>query len=364
MMAAPASLIPELEEVIQHGSAERRAKTLERITTLFLHGASQYNDEHVELFDGVFLKLIAEIETKARAELASRLAPVENAPIELIRQLAKDDDISVAGPVLQQSPRVPESDLVDIARTKSQAHLLAISGRTGIAESVTDELVRRGDRNVVRSVADNHDARLSDGGFSTLVRRAERDGALAESVGTRPDIPPRLFRELLLKATEVVQQRLLAAAKPETQAEIQRVLAKVSMDVGSANARDYSAAQQVVETLRQQGKLNEDAVVDFANSDRYEETVAALSLLCAVPIDVVDRLMGGDRPDPVLILCKSAGWEWQTVRAIILSRPGGRRTSTQGLDTAFANFERLSPATAQRVMRFWQAKPASNGTMR
>ena len=357
-MAAPASLIPELEEVVQHGTAERRAKTLERITSLFLHGASQYGDEHVELFDTVFLKLIAEIETKARAELAKRLAPIDNAPIESVRVLAKDDDISVAGPVLQQSSRVSESDLVDIARTKSQAHLLAISGRTGIAEAVTDELVRRGDRQVVRNVAENLEARFSDGGFSTLVDRAEGDGVLAELVGARPDIPPRLFRELLLKATEVVRQRLLAAAKPETQAEIQRVLAKVSQDVDTAQARDYSAAQQAVELLRQQGKLDERAVVDFANSDRYEETVAALSALCAVPIDVVDRLMGGDRPDPILILCKSVGWEWPTVRAIIIARPGGKRTSTQGLDNAFANFERLSPATAQRVMRFWQAKPA------
>ena len=113
-----------------------------------------------------------------------------------------------------------------------------------------------------------------------------------------------------------------------------------------------------------QGKLAEDAVVDFAKSDRYEETVAALSTLCAVPIDVVDRLMGGDRPDPILILCKSAGWDWPTVRAIILGRPGGKRTGTQGLDTAFANFERLSPATAQRVMRFWQARPASSSIVR
>ena len=52
--------------------------------------------------------------------------------------------------------------------------------------------------------------------------------------------------------------------------------------------------------------------------------VAALSRLCAVPIDVVDRLMGGDRPDPVLILCKSAGWEWPTVKALIMARPGSK----------------------------------------
>jgi uncharacterized protein (DUF2336 family) len=360
-MAVPASLIPELEEVLQHGSAERRARTLERITTLFLNGADQFNEDHVALFDGVFMRLIDEIETKARAELSNRLAPLGNAPIEAVRRLAKDNDIAVAGPVLEQSPRLPEADLVAIAKTKSQAHLLAISARADIAEPVTDELVRRGDRHVVRGVADNRDARLSDRSFTTLVNQAEKDGILAEKVGMRPDIPPRLFRELLLKATEVVQQRLLAAAKPDTQTEIRRVLARVSNELATASTRDFSAAEYLIETMHQRGELTEAALVDFAKTGKYEEMVAALSRLCVVPIDVVDRLMGGDRPDPILILCKSAGWEWPTVKTLIMARPGNGGASSAGLDTAFSNFERLSPATAQRVMRFWQARPAGNG---
>jgi uncharacterized protein (DUF2336 family) len=361
-MTVPASLIPELEDVIQHGSAERRAQTLRRITTLFLHGASRFNEDHVKLFDGVLSRLIDEIESRVRAELAHCLAPVSNAPVDVVRRLATDDDIAVAGPVLERSARLRESDLVDIAQTKSQAHLLAISGRTGIAEAVTDVLVRRGDRQVVRSVAGNRDARLSEDTFSTLVSRAEQDGVLAEKVGARPDIPPRLFRELLLKATDVVQQRLLASATPETQQEIQRILAKISREVGRSGAHDYTSAQRSIETLRQQGRLNEATLVDLATTGKYEETVAALSKLCCVPIDVVDRLMNGDRADPVLILCKAAGWEWPTARAIIAARPSGRSASGQALDAAFANFERLSPATAQRVMRFWQARPAAGLT--
>ena len=354
-MSAP-SVIPELEEVIQHASPERRAETLRRITAYFLDGADRFSENHVQLFDDVFNKLITEIETKARAELSNQLAPVGNAPTQVVRRLARDDDIAVAGPVLKQSPRLAETDLVDIAQTKSQAHLLAISERPGIAEPVTDVLVRRGDREVAYRVADNREARLSDDSFFRLVGRAELDDQLAEKVGLRPDIPPRLFRDLLLKATEVVQQRLFASAKPETQAEIRRVLAKISHEVAAKAApRDYSAAQRTIEALRRAGKLNEGALLGFADSGQYEETVAALASLCAVPIEVVDRLMGGDRPDPILILCKSAGWGWATAKAIIMARSGGG-TSTQGLDTAFSNFERLSPTTAQRVMRFWQMR--------
>jgi uncharacterized protein (DUF2336 family) len=355
-MGVPVSIIPELEEAIQHGSPERRVLMLERITNLFIDGAAGFDEDVVGLFDDVLSCLIEEIETKARAELATRLAPVANAPVKVVRKLATDDEIAVAGPVLRQSPRLNEADLVGIARTKSQDHLLAISTRTGIAEPVTDVLVKRGDREVARSVAHNRTARLSEVSFAALVGRAYGDAPLAEGVGLRPDLPPRLFRELLLKATDVVQQRLFASANAATRFEIKRVLAKVSDQLASkSRPRDFGAAQREVAELRKQGKLNETQLVEFAKSSRYEQTVAALELLCRVPIDVIERLMAGDRPDPILILCKAAGWGWPTARAVIQSRPHVA-ASSHALDNAFSNFERLSPATAQRVMRFWQAR--------
>jgi uncharacterized protein (DUF2336 family) len=125
--------------------------------------------------------------------------------------------------------------------------------------------------------------------------------------------------------------------------------------------RDYAAAQRTVEALRRQGKLGPAAFVDFANKQQYDEAVAALAALCIVPVEVVDRLMGAERPDPVLILCKSAGWDWPIAETIITLRPRGRGMSPESLDAAHANFERLPPMTAQRVLRFWQAGADDGG---
>jgi len=354
-MNVAASLLPELEEVVQHGSAEKRAKTLRRITSLFLDRAANFTDEHVALFDDVIGALIEEIEVKALAELARQLAPVPNAPHGVVTTLAKNDNISVAGPVLRQS-RLADPDLKYIAETKSQAHLLALSTRLGLSETLSDVLVRRGDRDVARNVATNHKARLSKNAFTTLVKRAERDSALAEKIGSRTDIPPRLFRQLLMQASGVVQQRLLANAKPDTRAEIQRVLAKVTEEVGAKAApRNYAAALAAVQALHKERKLTEPDVADYAKNGKYEETLAALAVVSAVPIEVVDRLVNGERADPVLILARAAGFSWPTVRAIMTARPGLKPTG-QTLDTARENFDRLTPATAQRVVRFWQVR--------
>ncbi len=354
-MGVPASLLPELEEVVQHGSAERRAETLRRITTLFLDSAPIFNDQHVALFDDVMGCLIEEIEVKVLAELARRLAPVPNAPSGVVSKLARNDDIEVAGPVLKQA-NIDELDLKFIAENKSQAHLLAMSTRKALGEAVAEILVERGDRDVAHSIATNRDARLSENAFGMLVKRAEDDGILAEKVGLRTDIPPRLFRQLLMQASEVVQKRLLAQAKPETQAEIRNVLAKVTDEVAAKAApRNYTAALAAVRALHKERRLGEADVAEFAKAGKYEETIAALATLCAVPVEVVDRLMSGERADPILILARAAGFGWPTVREIIVARPGDNPTGAV-LDGAYENFERLTTATAQRVVRFWQVR--------
>jgi uncharacterized protein (DUF2336 family) len=300
-------------------------------------------------------RLLHGIECRARSELSHRLAPVANAPIETVARLAHDNEIVVAGPILRQSWRLPEIELVDIAERMGQAHLLAIAARAGLTERVTDVLVRRGDCSVVHRLAENPGARLSRDGLVMLIARAGVDISLAKKIRLRPDLRSRL-RDCLPDTIDAVRRRLLATAAPETQSDAQRVPAAVA-----GPACDYAAAQRVVAALRQQGKLGPLALVDFANNQQYDEAVAALAALCLVPIEVVERLMGADRPDPVLILCKSAGWDWPLAEAIITLRPRGRAMSLESLAAAQANFERLPPMTAQRVLRFWQARSEDGG---
>src|SRR5262249_59201929 len=97
---------------------------------------------------------------------------VANAPERVVRRLAHNDAIGVAGPVRSQSPRLGEADLVDIAASKSQAHLLAIARRGALGESVTEVLVRRGNPYVKRSVAANPAASFSPAAYGELVASA------------------------------------------------------------------------------------------------------------------------------------------------------------------------------------------------
>src|SRR5690242_15304536 len=126
----------------------------------------------------VISRLAEQIEAKARAELARRLAPVNRAPVAVIRALASDQAIEVAEPVLRQSPRLTEDDLLGFAQSQGQDRLLAISKRATVNEAVSFVLVTRGDREVVRSVARNDGAKFSHAGFGKLLERSAGDDEL------------------------------------------------------------------------------------------------------------------------------------------------------------------------------------------
>jgi uncharacterized protein (DUF2336 family) len=127
MLAAYAPLIPELEDALRRIAADRHDGTVRRVTAFFVAGASHFNELHVRLFDRILGRLLAGMESPARVDLARALAPIANAPPDVVRRLARDDEIAIAGPVLTQSNRLDEEDLIDIAHTKSQAHLFAMS---------------------------------------------------------------------------------------------------------------------------------------------------------------------------------------------------------------------------------------------
>src|SRR4051794_13695508 len=165
-MAVAPSLIPGLDDIVKNGDPRRRADAARKISELFFQGAAQFRPAHVDLFDGILTGLVPHTEIAARADLAERLSLIGNAPTALVNQLAREDEISIAGPLLRRSPVIVESALVEIARMKGQGHLLAISERPALPAGVTDVIVRRGDRDVVRRVAGNDGARFSPTGYS------------------------------------------------------------------------------------------------------------------------------------------------------------------------------------------------------
>jgi uncharacterized protein (DUF2336 family) len=359
-MTVATTLIPGLDEIVRNGDPKRRAEAARRIADLFLQDAAHLRPDHVELFDGLLIDLVPHAELIARVELAERLSFLANAPRLLVGRLARENEILVAGPLLRRSPVVDENALLEIARAKGQGHLLAMSERPALSSDLTDVIVRRGDRDVVRRAAGNAGALFSETGYSELIRRAAQDGVLTLAVGQRHDLSQTQLKALLAGSIDPVRRRLFDVVNPARQDEIKQAVAEISGATEMPeNRRDFAPAQRTILALHRDGYLNEGALLGFARAYKYEESIAALSALSGVKIPTLDRLMSGDRYDPILIVSKTIGLEWATVRALIHLRAGPSRTpSAADIESARANFGRLMPSTAERVVNFWKTRAA------
>lgn len=349
------SLINEIQDTTISRLTKRQLRALTRITDLFVAGSGRHSKRQIELFGEVFKTLVAVIELETRVKLAHRLATDPNAPAALVRAFAFDDAVAVAGPVLSQSTALSESDLVANATTQGQGHLHAIAHRRTISEVITEILIKRGEPNVVHTVAKNAGARFSDGSFRELVARAGDDAQLSLHVGMRHDIPRHHFLKLLETASASVRARIAAANlqfADVVKDAVTEVIDDINLEVRNKSP-DHARAKSRVKRLQNWHELGEGNVHAAARTQNFEQAVMALSVLACCPIEMAERAILNDNPGVVQVIAKAAGCSWATVKALLLMSAADRRMSEKDLARARDDFERLETRTAKRVLEFY-----------
>ncbi len=359
-MTASRSLVDELETAIASSDIGRRAVILRRVADLFVSTSGNLSKLQTALFDDVMRQLLDEIETGARARFAEYLAERPAAPSGILRELALDDAIDVAGPILSHAEALDEKTLVEGAGSKSQAHLLAISIRRIVPESVTDVLLDRGDREVALSTAGNPGASFSEFGYSSLVRRSSGDDEMTFRTWSRPEIPRRHLLELFADASDTVRRRL-SKEDPRKAALITETVARAASQLQTRTrerSADFAGAGALVRSLSAAGRLDETVLFGFADSEKFAETTLALSMMCDLPVGLVERALIEERSEQVLVLAKAIGLTWKTTKAILLLRSRSEK-STPELDGLLETFLRLKAETAVKAVRFYRLRERS-----
>jgi uncharacterized protein (DUF2336 family) len=358
------SIADEVEYAIRTGSPQKCSETVGRVTALFLASAERYNDAQIALFGDVFERLINTIELRALAdisarialaELSTQLAPLPQAPASVIGRLARHDEIDIARPVLTESPKLTDDDLVEIACTRGEKHLIAIAGRWWLQEIVTDALLARRFPSVARRLVDNPGAKVSPAGFAMIVAQAVGDPELAVAAGIRADLPKELRTKLLRGATEAVRTRLLSRAPSYLFEEIRAAVAAASSGTERelSRERDFATARRLIAQLWQDGVLTEAMLLGFARQKRYEETVAAVAALAQIDIEIVRSLMQTLNSDGILVPCKVAELQWETVGAILDCRFSTGVTVESELTKLRTQYAELTTENALRLLKLW-----------
>ena len=334
--------------------SELATDMLRRTTALFLAGPRPASAEQLDLYDQMFARLMPQVATDLLAELSMALAGVERATYATARLLAVHPELRVAGPMLAKAAALTERDLAEFIRSSSPAHLVAIASRRGIGDSLTNQLIARGFPAVRMALVQNLTARLSEDGYRSLFKIAERDEDLAEKLALRTDLPAKLSRAFVAAASEGARARFIKAAPPATRATLQ---ATPTRTAGAAMRAmwDYEQVKTEVAALNRSGKLSDSAVNRFCVTGDFPAVIAALALLCVVSIQVIEALMEDDRVTDLVLACKAARLSWPTTAMILRARPGCDTIPADDLEEARKRFEKLVLSEAQWKVRGLEA---------
>ncbi len=219
-------------------------------------------------------------------------------------------------------------------------------------------LVKRGNQEVVTSVARNEGARFSGSGLLHMIKRAEGDSILAEQIGLRRDIPRHIFQQLIAKASDDVKRRL-ESERPEMVTQIQSSVTDVTGTLQSKfgpGSRSYFVAKRVVTTQHRLGNLNEDSISGYARSHRFDETMIGLSLLSALPADVIERALFDRNREMLLVLTKALNFGWDTTMALLFLGAKDHCITARELTDLERDFARLNIETSRSILKFYQSR--------
>jgi uncharacterized protein (DUF2336 family) len=344
-----AAMITELEDALARCPKHCRSLVVQEVIKLLLTQPKD-NNRQLSSFDEVLACLIRQSEIADAADLSKAVARSGLMLPKAVRQFAFHEDASLADPVLKTAGCILDDDLAELAETRGQQQLSAISSRTNLSESITSKLVMRGSAAVHVNLARNSGARLTERSFAVLLKLAERNELLAQALGSRSDLPETLVRKFLALATGKPRIAFLNAAPRKSD-----VLAEQKPIQATNAQRDYASAEKEVLALSRSGRLTDSTVNRFAMAQDYERLTAALAVLSEAPVTVIERLLCRDRLDEMIMACKAARLRWATTVSIIRCTLRDFPASEHDIGELKRLFETLSLSEAQWTVRFGKA---------
>ncbi len=361
-MTAPTSKFALLLELARETSSEKRRDLLREITGLLAGNADMRTTDNCSTFDDIAVTVIADLKAEARSEISRMIAA---APLPLgrtARQLAMDE-IKVARPVLEHSIALTENDLIDVAGTQSQEHLLAVTRRSSIGERVSEALVAHGEDRVVASLLVNKGAQIARETYERVAERAQESPILHEPFVRRQGVPLDLLNDLYVSVAAELRQEILKTYENVSAAELDMALARSRKRVAKAYGglpADFEQAQLELRKLQRNGTVRPSLLVELLREGAQSRTLFLLAFAGLTKSDyyLVRRLVESRDIDALALICRAAGFE----RAVFVGLARlvvAEKATREQLDEFGKLYEQVPVTAAQRAVRFWKVREAA-----
>ncbi len=352
--------IESLESLVRlskETTSEGRSELLHEITDLFLDNNDSHSDQEIAYFGEIMGALASQAPVGDRQHMALSVADIERTPRDLAITLANDDEITVAMPVLSKSTVLSNDDLVQIIKQQSQDHLLAISTREIVPESVADALVERGNDEVLDTLADNEGAVLSDTTMETMVSNSTNPGDIAKMLASRADTAPEMVQKMIEHVSVSVRSYVEQNRAELSEDQISSMLSEAqSWAVNKSIDDQKETAFSFIERKDKLGLLNPKLLIRLIRTTEVEKFIAGISRMASIDHEMARKTIFDKAGEKLAVICKSQEMspeEFLTLYDLTNfdhSRTDQDRKEIQGV------YGRMESEAAQRALRFLRTR--------
>ena len=353
------SEVRDLFKLAQEKSREGRESLYTAIGDLFERRADALQSNEREMMIEILERLSRDVEMTVRTTLANRLSENGDAPYDLIRMLA-NDEVQVAYKILASSPILRGSDLVEVVRHRTMQHQLAVAIRKDISEEVSAALVDSGTEDVIVTLLNNQDARISVDVLDYLAEESKRVDSFQKPLVRRPDLPTELAERMYYWVSAAVRNYIIENFDVDIDDLDDQMSATVSDVLADKKDGDETgvAAERLVDRLFDGGGLS----ADFALKSLHQGQVSIFEFSFAKMVGIrpvlARRIVYEPGGEALGIACRAIGLE-RTVylQFYQLTRKARSSENRLGKDevvrlTKF--YESITRETAFLVLRKWQ----------
>lgn len=352
-MAEQYQKLESLLVLAKEPSSEKRRELLREITDVFLTDPAGFTPSEKGQLSSIMTELAFKLEMAVRRDLSHQLAAIDEAPQDLIVNLA-NDEIEVARPILQQSGALTTDDLVSVIDKASQEHLLAVTRRKSIAGVVSERLAQKGEERVLVSLASNPGAELTRKAQETLLEKADHMTALHEPLAHREDLDSDLLADLYTKVSTALKNHILKKAENIDEGLLDRLLeksGKAAIEDVKVERKEMVWAEDSIKKMEAQETINEGVLLSLLRDGRLIEFIAAFARLAKTDTSTANRIVYEKKGEALAMTCRALQLGQGTFAAIY-----ARTRNADAPEQLLSLYQEINDQAAQRAMRFWRTR--------
>jgi uncharacterized protein (DUF2336 family) len=354
------SEVRSLFKLAHEKSKEGRESLYNAIGDLFERRANELQANERGLMIDILERLSQEVEMSVRVNLANRLAEQGDAPGDLIRMLA-NDDVQVAYKILSTSPVLHDTDLIEVVRHRTMQHQLAVAIRKDVSEEVSAALVDTGTEDVIVTLLNNQDARISSDVLEYLADESKRVDSYQKPMVRRPDLPSDLAERMYYWVSAAVRNYIVENFDVDIDSLDDEMSATVN-DVVEANDEEPTvAAERLVDRLYDGGSVSAEFALKSLHQGQVSIFEFAFAKMVGIRPVLARRIIYEPGGEALGIAARAIGLErsiyLQIYQLTRKARGSDNRLSKDEVVRLTKFYESITRESAFLVLRKWQRDP-------